>query len=130
MACRSVNRQPATLESIIARVTYELTRRQSFGNNRYIYAPHIAELGEELREVYDNSKPLRNDVASFARLMSDAMNAKGDSIDEGMTYIKSLHRLETQLRKFSEIPMPQGDDIRRILINIANYAMIAEHRMK
>lgn len=67
MVCRKfAYRNPQTLQSVIAQVTYELTRRQQYGGggkkNRYIYAPHLAQLGEELKEAFTANAEVLQDA--------------------------------------------------------------------
>lgn len=136
MVCRKfAYRNPQTLQSVIAQVTYELTRRQQYGGNRYIYAPHLAQLGEELKEAFTtNAEVLRDDVATFALKMSDVMRAKDTEkgaveSNSHLTLHDYLHRMEAQYKKFAEFPPPSGDELRRVLIHIANFAMLAESKL-
>lgn len=75
---------------------------------------------------------MRNDVAQFARQMSLMMDEKEREkgpINGGYSLQKALMNLEAQWNKMRETPTPQGEALRRILVHLANFAMIAESKV-
>lgn len=136
MVCRKFVYRKQTLQEVIAQVVYELTRCQPYGNNRYVYTSHLAQLGEDLKNAFtSNAEIIRDDVMSFALKMSDVMtikdNEKGDvKTQSHLTTFHYMGQMEYQYKKFAEFPPPSLDETRRILIHIANYAMLAESKLE
>lgn len=67
-------------------------------------------------------------IRQFAELMSSMMDYKEDSkgpIEQDYPLTKALMNMQAQWRKLEENPMPQRDDFRRIMVHVANFAMIA-----
>lgn len=75
---------------------------------------------------------MRNDVRHFAEQMSAMMDEKEREkgpINGGYSLQKALMNLEAQWNKMRETPTPQGEALRRILVHLANFAMIAEGKI-
>jgi hypothetical protein len=77
-----------------------------------------------------DSVTLRPDVLHFASLMSQMMDFKEQiegkgPIEADYPLSTALMKIEEQWKKFDEVPFPEGEVLRRMLVHIANYAMIA-----
>jgi hypothetical protein len=73
---------------------------------------------------------MREDVHYFAEQMSRMMDIKDQEkgpIDYSTyTLQKALMHMQGQWKRLEEQPTPSGEEMSRILIHIANFAMIAE----
>jgi hypothetical protein len=138
-----------SLEHIARIVADELTRKgDAWRPNSHAYSPHLVALGESLAAALEPDSPsssyssvpsfqclepfLRPDVLRFAKLMSSMMDAKEQEkgpINGNYPIHKALMNLEAQWNKMREFPTPQGDALRRLLIHLANFAMIAEGKI-
>lgn len=75
---------------------------------------------------------MRPDVQRFAGLMSRMMDDKEQEkgpINGDYTLYKALMNLEAQWNKMRETPTPRGEALRRILVHLANFAMVAESKI-
>jgi hypothetical protein len=101
----------------------------------FVNAPHIREIGDKLESaLYEyHSVNLRDDVMAFAHKMSAVMDAKEK--DKGSPEILPisvpLMKLDYYVNKLKEFgSFNNPEEIRKTLIHIANFAMIAEGKIK
>jgi hypothetical protein len=115
-------------------VADELTKDAiSPSQGKKLYAPYLVQLGMmlwdglEAKADSDMSNPgLRRDVLLFAREMAAVMDEKDK--EKGVATQRAsqaLQEVQFQLGKFQQHPFPSSTEIHRILIHIANFAMIA-----
>lgn len=128
------HRNKKTLDTAVREIANELLAKQPYGNQRYIYAPHIVLLVQQLIEAYEDAEvqPIRSDVYDFAILMQEVMNAKDaekGKVDDNLSYFDALGRIQSYMKIFCEQTKIDHQYARRILIHIANYAMIAENKL-
>ena len=100
----------------------------------FVNAPHIREIGAKLESALTDSKPvtLRYDVSAFAQKMSDVMGEKEQ--DKGSAELlpisEPLMRLDFYVQSLKEFgALNNPEQMRRTLIHIANFAMIAESKI-
>ena len=101
----------------------------------FVNAPHIREIGNKLKSALTESKPvaLRDDVSAFAQKMSDVMGEKEQ--DKGSAELlpisEPLMKLDYYVQSLKEFgALNNPEQMRRTLIHIANFAMIAESKIK
>ncbi len=122
------------LESAVRNAINELSATTGYPPH-FVNAPHIREIGTRLESALTESKPstLRDDVTSFAQKMSDVMGEKEQ--DKGSAELlpisEPLMRLDFYVQSLKEFgALNNPDRMRRTLIHIANFAMIAESKIK
>jgi hypothetical protein len=128
-----------TLKSEVNAAVNELLSLQPYGNpRRPTYATHLRELGMRLKtalENHDAASLLRPDVAEFAAKMSAMMQEKETikgQVDEKkradalMMLDYQCNRLKNEQYLFHP---SNKDELRRVLIHIANFSMLAESRV-
>lgn len=116
-----------TLAQVAQEVAEELTRgaiSPSLGKN--VYNPALVALGERLKESLNGNHDLglRDDVLEFCRKMSAVMNEKENEKAGNTVASQALNEVQFQLGKFQRIPFPSVQEIQRILVHVANWAMI------
>lgn len=106
----------------------------------YVNAPHIREIGDRLQIVLDQcpklveeSSKLRPDVLAFAEKMSAVMGTKEaeKGSTEALPISEPLMKLDYYVEKLKEFgAFDKPEEMSRTLIHIANFAMIAEGKIK
>lgn len=76
---------------------------------------------------------LREDVARFAEMMESMMNIKDlekGPIDDSYSSLNALGELQRQYDQLSHYGAARDKErVKRILVHIANFAMIAEYKL-
>jgi hypothetical protein len=123
------------LRKAVEKAINSLLARTSFPE-KYINAPHIRAIGEELQAALNNDEidrpELRPDVQAFALKMAAVMDEKHELKGgySDMPLVGALGQIEGYLKRLQEYGMfGRPEEIRRILIHVANYAMIAESKL-
>jgi len=122
------------LESAVRNAINELKATTGYPP-RFVSAPHIREIGTRLESALTESKTstLRDDVTAFAQKMSDVMGEKEQ--DKGSAELlpisEPLMKLDYYVQSLKEFgALNNPEQMRRTLIHIANFAMIAESKIK
>ncbi len=122
------------LESAVRNAINELSATTGYPPH-FVNAPHIREIGTRLESALTESKSstLRDDVTAFAQKMSDVMGEKEQ--DKGSAELlpisEPLMKLDFYVQSLKEFgALNNPEQMRRTLIHIANFAMIAESKIK
>lgn len=113
----------------IQEIAEELTRRDK-NTGGYQFGPALRALGEKLLKLRGDPD-LDDDVAAFAYKMSVMLQVKNEEKGraQALDLYPALARIEAQLNKFREMPPPSNIEMRRALIHIANFCMLAERKI-
>lgn len=120
----------ADLRYVIKEASEELTRMGIAPAQRnYVYAPHLVALGYSLANALDDSfdalRGLRPDVLAFARVMSRMIDFKEAEDKKPLNSLyEALGNIHIQMRKVEDHTPLTTQDQARILIHIANWAML------
>ncbi len=100
----------------------------------YINAPHIREIGDKLELALDETKTvnLRDDVLQFAEKMSAVMGVKEQEkgSTDSLPISEPLMKLDFYVQSLKEFgALNNPEQMRKTLIHIANFAMIAEGKI-
>lgn len=125
-ACAGGNALRAAVKDAVT----ELLRKEF--PDRYVFAPHLRVIGEKLQQALDCQTTLRPDVQIFAAKMAAVMDnkeaEKGSPSD--LDLMGALMGLAAQNKILQEHDIwKYRGEMRRILIHIANFAMIAESKL-
>lgn len=101
----------------------------------YINAPHIREIGDKLELALGETQVtnLRPDVLAFAEKMSAVMGEKEaeKGSTENLPISEPLMKLDYYVQSLKEFgAFNNPEEMRKTLIHIANFAMIAEGKIK
>jgi len=101
----------------------------------FINAPHIRAIGDKLEMALgeNQSANLRDDVLMFAQKMSAVMDVKEQDKGsvEQLPISEPLMKLDYHVNRLKEFgAFNNPEELRKTLIHIANFAMIAEEKIE
>lgn len=100
----------------------------------YVNAPHIRAIADKLETALGEPViDLRDDVLQFAKKMSEVMGVKekDKGSTEALPISEPLMKLDFYVQSLKEIgALSNPEQMRRTLIHIANFAMIAEGKIR